>query len=141
MSVRFSGVAWVAHDGPVPCKPDWSQLPVDHRLDPYRHRAARLLREGTEVGFLYAEPEHLVTQQSGHLWWRSFTTPREMLKLWMRVEGRDDDAWSDGDELAADIQRWRAGVFQLGGFQYECMWLDDAESASIRHYLGIRAPA
>lgn len=135
------GIARVAHDGLVSWKPDWGHLPIDPRLDPYRHRAALLLRGGTEVGFLYAEPEHQVIYKGGHLWWRSFTTPQEGLKLWTRVEGHDDDAWSGGDELAADLHQWSAGVFRLGGLEYECTWLDEAESASIRRELGIPDPA
>lgn len=124
------------HHEHVPWKPDWSHLQPDPRLDPYRHRAALLVRDDAEVGFLYAEPEPVATQERGHLWWRSFTAPREMLKLWWQVDGSDNDAWSDGEDLAADLAGWRAGVFQLGGEQYECTWLDEARSDSIRRRLG-----
>lgn len=113
---------------------------ADSRLDPYRHRAAKLLRDGHEVGYLYAEPDHVVTQERGNLWWRSFSEPREMLKLWMQVDGRDDDYWSDGEDLIDDLEGWRAGVFLVGGQQYGCKWLDDAQSESIGRQLDISAP-
>jgi hypothetical protein len=128
------------HHEHVPWKPDWSDLQPDPRLDPYRHRAALLIRDGVEVGCLYAEPEYLATQDGGHLWWRSYTAPREMLKLWWQVDGSDNDAWSDGEELTADLAGWRAGRFQIGGQQYECTWLDDVRSDQIRRSLGLNAP-
>lgn len=121
-------------------EPDWGHLVADPRVDPYRPREAKLLRDGLEVSYLYAEPDHVVTQEGGHLWWRSFSQPREMLKLWMHVDGRDDDSWSDGEVLIADLEGWRAGVFLVGGQQYGCKWLDDAQSKPISRQLGISAP-
>ena len=128
------------HHEHVPWKPDWSDLQPDPRLDPYRNRAALLIRDGVEVGGLYAEPEYLAIQERGHLWWRSYTAPREILKLWWQVDGSDDDAWSDGEELTADLAGWRAGRFQIGGQQYECTWLSRGRWASIRRRLCLNAP-
>lgn len=118
-------------------EPDWSLQVADPRLDPYRHRAAKLLRGGLEVGSLYAEPGYAATQERGHLWWRSYSEPREMLQLWLRIDGRDDDYCSDGEDLTADLEGWRAGVFFVGGQEYGCKWLDDEVSESIGRQLGI----
>ena len=132
---------WVGHHDGVAWEPDWSQQVDDPRLDPYRHRAAKLLRDGLEVGSLYAEPSHVATQERGHLWWRSYSQPREMLQLWLQIDGRDDDYWSDGEDLTADLEGWRAGVFVVGGQEYGCKWLGDEESEAIGRQLGIRDPA
>lgn len=134
-SVRFG--ADVRDDGSVPWKPDWSQLVPDSRLDPYRHRAAALSRDGVAVGTLYAEPDHLTTRISGHLWWRSFSEPREFLKLWITIDGRQTDAWTEGPQLDLDLGNWSRGIFLLGGEPYACAWFDDSQSADLRKQLGI----
>lgn len=127
----------VHDDEAVPWKPDWSQLAPDPRLDPYRHRAAALSRDGVAVGTLCAEPDHLTTQASGHLWWRSFSPQREFLKLWITIDGRQTDAWTDGPELDMDLENWSRGIFLFGGEPYACTWFDDSQSAKPRKQLGI----
>jgi len=133
--VRFE--ADVRDDESVSWKPDWSQLVADPRLDPYRHRGASLSRDGVAFGTLYAEPDHLTTQTTGHLWWRSFSGPREFLKLWITIDGYQTDAWTDGRELDADLENWNRGIFLFKGEPYVCTWLDDSQSADLRKDLGI----
>lgn len=121
----------------MPWKTDWAHPVADPRLDPYRHRAASLSSKGLALGALYAEPDHVATQSTGHLWWKSFCEPREFLKLWITISGRQTDAWTDGRELDEDLENWRRGIFVFEGESYECTWLDDTQSAKIRRDLGI----
>lgn len=133
--MRFE--ADVRDDESVSWRPDWTQLVADPRLDPYRHRAASLSRDGVAVGSLYAEADHLATQTTGHLWWRSFSQGREFIKLWITIDGRRTDAWTDGPELDIDLENWSRGIFVFGGAPYACTWLDDSQSADLRKQLGI----
>ncbi|MBK8446529.1 MAG: hypothetical protein IPL41_07590 [Micropruina sp.] len=116
----------VRDDEQVSSKPDWNRSVAASRLDPYRHRAATLSRDGVEVGTLYVEPDHLTTQ-TGHLWWRSFSDPREFVKLWITIDGDSTDAWTDGQELDTDLENWSRGIFVFGGETYACTWLDNTQ--------------
>jgi hypothetical protein len=110
---------------------------VDPRLVPYRDRAAALLLNGRQVGFLYAEWLEGVVRTGGHLWWRTFLPPTDTLELRVRIGDLDlFGCWVEND-LDADLADWSRGVFTCNDVEYECRWLDEAASADVRSALGI----
>lgn len=116
----------------MPSNLDGKRSVPDPRLHPNRHRAASLSRDGAEVGTLYVEPDDPTTQ-TGHLWWRSSSEPREFLKLWITIDGDS----TDGQDLDTDLENWSRGIFVFGGATYACTWLDDTRSAALRAELDI----
>ena len=114
----------------MPYKPDWRLCVHDRRFDPYKNRVARLFRGDEEVGFLLVTAVPYANVESGHFWWRKWSTPREMLWTHTVVDGSVDDASiaeaGEDDELAD----YAAGVFRFRGEVLRAEWVSGNESVT-----------
>lgn len=117
----------------------WSPFPmpepedVPHaRLAPFRRRVGRFVDPQGRVGLLYIDSTVLMTQITGHLWWRHWSDPREAARVFVEYpNGRIEDHLLDGDVLDRAINDWEHGVFHdaQGEVAFSLAWLDDEESA------------
>ena len=119
--------------GTVPWRPPKAPAVRNHRLDPYRHRAARFSQDPGSIGTFYVQPDVLSTVVGGHLWWQRWSTPEEFVILWIQTpDHRDTDTWVLPDDLGTEIDDWDQGRFRWVGETYQLTWLDDASTRAIR---------
>lgn len=106
----------------------------DARLDPFRDRAGLVLEDGgVEFARLYLEAETYFEQVKGHLWWRTWSEPYEVLHGYMLLaDGQFTDWVADRAELEKDIADWLSGSFQYVGVKYHVVWLSMEESRRVR---------
>lgn len=106
----------------------------DARLDPARNRAGLLLQDGgVEFARVYLEAETYFTQVKGHLWWRTWPAPYEVVHGYMLMsDGQFTDWVSAREELEDDIADWLSGCLQYVGVRYHAIWLSTEESRRVR---------
>lgn len=106
----------------------------DARLDPFRDRAGLVLEDGgVEYARVYLEAETYFEQVKGHLWWRTWSAPCEVIHGYMLLaDGQFTDWVSRRAELEQDIDDWLSGCFQYVGVKYHVVWLSTEESRRVR---------
>jgi len=116
----------------MPYKPDWRLCANDRRFDRYRNRVARLFRGDEEVGFLLVTAVPYANVESGHFWWRKWSTPREMLWTHTVLDGSTDDAAVPEPGQDDEIADYAAGVFRHRGEALRAEWVSAHESVRLR---------
>lgn len=118
----------------------------DTRLDPYRNRAAELLRDGQIVGHALVLTEYVSTVLGGHLWWTRWTPYQEIPAVSIALfDGyRLDDYWVHpadvSDELDTELHHWARNEMPLLGERLTTRWLDPAESLEVaRNHFGVES--
>lgn len=77
----------------TPWKPPFGgSLPADPSLDAFRNSVARLMCGSRTVGYIAFRADHSSRLVRGHLWWREWAMPKEVVE-WMQtmVDGSDSD--------------------------------------------------
>jgi hypothetical protein len=113
-------------------KPDWRLCTHDRRFDRYRNRVARLFRGDTEVGFLLVTAIPFSEVESGHLWWKSWSTPHEMLWTQTVLDGRLDDAPVPEPAQDEQLDDFAAGRFRTRDEVFRAEWMSATESVRLR---------
>lgn len=122
----------------MPWRPPFDEpLVVDPTLDTFRDSVARLTSEGSTVGFLACRVTHVRREVGGHLWWRRWGPPDEVVE-WMQtmvdapagLENRND-GWvieSDNPWLAS-VRDGRVDDFRprMEQRRYQVEWLTGPE--------------
>ena len=116
----------------MPRRPDFSQHQPDPRLDRYRQRVGRLLRDGDEVGLVLVEVEPYAEQVGGHLWWTRWGATRDLLWLWTLVDGSFSDTLVPDDATEDELRDFDAGRFVQYGEVLGVRWTDEEESRRLR---------
>lgn len=109
---------------------DPSDIPHE-RLEPFKHRVARLSDTHGADSFLYVDPSIARTQVGGHLWWRRWSDPHVVVFLYVRLsDGTLDELALEGVLLDAEIDAWERGEYvdEKTGSIYALTWLDNADS-------------
>ncbi|WP_313815674.1 hypothetical protein [Citricoccus sp.] len=108
-------------------------------LGSYRRRAGRITDPAGSSGLIYVDVDVACTQVGGHLWWRRWSEPCEVVMLYMRFpEGLFQEAWMEGEDLNAEIGTWQRGEFLGHPYRddeptrYQLEWLNDEETARAR---------
>ena len=105
----------------------------DSRLDPYRERAATLKGGGDVEATLFVRVQVYWTQAAGHLWWRRWSEPFEVLHGYMAfTDGRFDDWLVGREEFDEDLGDWSRSKLRYGGELLDVEWLDDTASRHVR---------
>ncbi len=106
----------------------------DPRLDRYRERAGRLHGpDGTHIADLYLETEIYWEQTGGFLWWRRWSTPKEILHGYLTfADGTSTDFLVLPEGLKEELQHWAQNRFPLQGELLVLTWLNDEESRELR---------
>ena len=115
----------------MPLKPDWRLCTSDRRFDRYRNRVARLYRDEEEVGFLLVTAVPYAEVESGHFWWRTWSTPREMLWTHILVDGSPGDA-PVPEPVQDELNDYAAGVLRRRGEVLRVEWASAGESVRLR---------
>lgn len=94
----------------MPWNPDWSNAAPPHSsLHRFDNSIARLLLDGQLVGYVTFQLDKVATQTGGHLWWRTFSEPYDVV---MRMEifypGLPNETYVDGVEESS--ARWLEDV-------------------------------
>ncbi len=110
----------------MPWRPPFSEpLPADPSLDVFRDSVARLMLEDDTVGHIAFRVHHMRRLISGHLWWRQWAAPVEVVE-WMQTMVDETDSYdlsqmSDGiieDPVTNDwllaVQSGEADDFRAG---------------------------
>ena len=116
----------------MPHKPDFNEVTLDPRLDPFRERVGLLTRAGEEAGQVYVRSEAIAWRESGHLWWTRWKKPVEVAHLFVYLIGEFNDAVLFQDELHDWVANWQADQFEWLGEMLEVRWLDESTSRRIR---------
>ncbi|WP_146040875.1 hypothetical protein [Ornithinimicrobium sufpigmenti] len=86
-----------------------------------------------EFARLYLEAETYFEQVRGHLWWRAWSAPYEVIHGYMLLVGGQFTDWvSDRAELEKDSADWLSGCFEYVGVKYHVVWLSTEESRRVR---------
>ena len=73
------------------------------------------------------------TQAAGHLWWRRWSEPFEVLHGYMAfTDGRFDDWLVGREEFDEDLGDWSRSKLRYGGELLDVEWLDDTASRHVR---------
>ncbi|QGN45618.1 hypothetical protein ACN26Y_04640 [Micromonospora sp. WMMD558] len=105
----------------------------DPRLDPFRERAARLVRNGEPVATLYLRVETCWWQPGGRLWWRTWSEAKEQVHGFVLMQaGVFDDFIVDVDDLDDELPDWADNRFHYRGEALTAQWLDDRSSRTVR---------
>ena len=109
----------------------------DVRLDPFRNRAGLVLAVGgDEFARIYLEAETYFELVGGHLWWRVWSKPYELIHGYMLMAGGQFTDWvSEGVELEQDTADWLGGAFQYLGIRYHVVWLSPEDSRRVREQI------
>lgn len=114
----------------MPLRPDFSGHRPNPRFDRYRDRVGRLFRGDNEVGLVLVEVGPYSEQIGGWLWWRRWGPSRDMLLLYIIIDGRFSDAVvQDAEEKLAEYD---AGHFRYYGELLHVRWTSVEESAQLR---------
>jgi hypothetical protein len=118
----------------VPWRPPINQPVVrDARLDPYRERGGLLFRGTDQVTTVYIRVEAVWTQVGGHLWWRRWSGPTEVIHEFHVTESGAFDDYVFGSEAMDDeLANWNLGRFLYGDELLQVSWLDDDASQQVR---------
>src|SRR5689334_1152907 len=116
----------------MPLKPDWRLCTQDRRFDRYRNRVARLFRGDEPVGFLLVTAVPYSEVESGHLWWKSWSTPHEMLWTQSIVDGRFDDSPIPTSAQDEELGDYAAGRFRSRDEVLRAEWMSAGESVRLR---------
>ena len=132
-----SPVGWAVRDGhscSMRERPSGAaRAPRDERLDPYRGRDAHLTNpQGERAGELFVDVEDFTIQVGGHLWWRRWSSPTEMLHGWIGLTDGTTTDFLIFDGLDEALAEWATGTVDLYGTQYTVRWLDDHGSQLLR---------
>lgn len=114
----------------------------DSRLDPYRDRAAVLRDEEGVFATIYVRVETYWRRVGGHLWWRRWADPHEVLIGVMDFEhdGMHTDWLTGPEHLDEELEDWGSGRFRYVGETYRLEWLDDEATRQVREYMRIDPP-
>ncbi|NUW33870.1 hypothetical protein HTZ77_20890 [Nonomuraea sp. SMC257] len=119
--------------------------PVDHRLDAYRGRVARLTKDGKPMGFLHITVERW-GEVKGLFWRRRLVNGRE-LPHWHVATRKEDGSWEHEDtisfamtpeELDQELAELESGYFDGRQGRLRMEWLngEEAKSALSEHFHG-----
>ncbi|GAA4567413.1 hypothetical protein GCM10023193_46350 [Planotetraspora kaengkrachanensis] len=124
----------LVHHGCVPWRPLTDDLMRrDPQLDPFRERAAFLIRDGERVATLYLRAEAWWEQTGGHLWWRTWSEAKEHVHGFVLTQaGAFDDFIVDADDVHDELPDWVNNIFEYRGEILTVRWLDDASSRTVR---------
>jgi hypothetical protein len=117
----------------MPWSPPTEPPAHDRRLDPYRKRAARLIKDGQPRGFLLVSVEQVVDRVGGHWWWTTWSRWREFVIAEVAFNDGyppEDAFWIDQD-LDVELDRWSRGELRYLTGPFELEWLDSVESLRI----------
>lgn len=115
----------------------------DARLDPYRERGARLSSHDRDWnGTLFVRVETWSEQLGGHLWWRDWSDPYEVVHSYVRFSDGWSDDWIVGrDHLDGELGDWKQNKLVYLGKVIGIEWLDDTTSLEVRdREFGLGAP-
>ena len=113
-------------------KPDWRLCLHDRRFDRYRNRVARLFRGDEEVGLLLVTAVPYAEVESGHLWWKKWSTPREQLWTYTILDGSIDEAPIAEPELDEELDDYASGRYRFRGQALRAEWTAGGESVRLR---------
>ena len=116
----------------MPFNPDFSQHRPDPRLDRYRGRVGRLSRHDQRVGYVLVEAEPYAEQQAGHLWWRRWGRPQDLLWVWTVIDGEPSDSLVPDDATEYELREYDAGHFRYREEVLAVSWTDPIESKRLR---------
>lgn len=114
-----------------------SEFRPDARLDPYRDRAAELVRDGRIIGHLLVRTEYVSDAPGGHLWWTRWAPYQEIPSVSIALADgyRVDDYWiqdsPSSSEFDAELQHWARNEMPLLGELLACRWLGPAQSLQV----------
>lgn len=103
----------------------------DPRLVPFRDRVARLFREDHEIGLLLVRVEPFAELAGGHLWRRRWVT-RDLLWLWLRLDGGLQDHVVHQDRFEGELRDLQRGLFRFRGEVLRLEWCTDEEAERLR---------
>jgi hypothetical protein len=84
--------------------------PTDPDLAPYVDRAGVLTRDGARIGTIFLRAEECWLHVSGHLWWKTWSPPYNVVHGSMLFNNGDYQDWLlDPAVWQAELQLWRAG--------------------------------
>jgi hypothetical protein len=122
----------------VPWKPP-STLRNDARLNPYRSRGGTINDSSGRSGVVYVLTVTWWTRVGGHLWWRTYSSPYELVAPWILFPtGEVRDYVLPAQDIASLVADWERGF--LGVLNDQALtveWLDDEGSVRVRSQLGI----
>lgn len=121
--------------GPPSATPD----DLDSRLNDFRERGGRLLREdGTVLAAIYLQPQVWWTSH-GWLWWKRWSNPRETVDVYVLDEHGDviADYFVWGEGLDEELQRWSENTCEHDDETLRVVWLDDEDSRALREWADI----
>ncbi|WP_030201824.1 hypothetical protein [Terrabacter tumescens] len=117
---------------------DYDGALVDHRLDPYRDRAAVVSDNGEPAMQVFIQVDLERKQTAGHLWWRRWSHPREFVVLHMLMcDGVQTDSWLSDEVLGDELDDWSQGRFMWDGKPMRIDWCDATKSEALRNELGL----
>jgi hypothetical protein len=90
----------------MPWKPDWSNAAPPHfSLHRFDNSIARLLLDEQLVGYVTFQLSKMATHTGGHLWWRTFSEPYDVV-MWMETfyPGLLNETYVDGADVSS--ARW-----------------------------------
>ncbi len=116
----------------MPAKPDFSQHVPDPRFDAYRDRAARLYRDGVEVGLAYVRVEAWAEVVGGHWWWKRWWRSVDVPHIFFVVDGDYSDTLGPPDANDEWLAEWSRDSFDYYGESLQPQWLSAAESERLR---------
>jgi hypothetical protein len=94
----------------MPWKPDWSNAaPPDDSLHRFDNSIARLLLDEQLVGYVAFQLLTMATHTGGHLWWRTFSEPYDVV-MWMETfyPGLPNETYVDG--VGVPTEQWLEDV-------------------------------
>jgi hypothetical protein len=116
----------------VSLKPDWRRCAQDRRFDRYRNRVARLFRGDKQVGLVLVTAVPYAEVESGHLWWRRWSTPYELLWTYTIVDDTIDDAPIPVPAQDEELDDYATGRYKFRGETLRAEWVSAGESARLR---------
>ena len=111
----------------MPWRPSFDEpLPAERSLDTFRESVACLQSEGRTVGYLAFNVSHMRRYQRGHLWWRQWAPPVEVVE-WMQTMVDTD---------TADISNMSDGIIQ----EHDNEWLATVRNGHVDDFRDLYAP-
>lgn len=113
----------------------WSPDPTaprDVRFDRYRNRVAGLSRGADVLGHVIFLTEVSSMLLGGHLWWRRWSLPLEVMAPRIQLaDGRSSEPSMEESDIEEELELWGKDQFALGDQVLGLSWLTSEEALAV----------